>query len=501
MSAKALTGAPQVGRVQAAAGTLAATAAGSVLVYYVTAKTGHGASLKAIGGVVVALLSVALFRSRRIDVALAVGVAYMGMLDGLLRLKTGSSLLTIGRDIILYAAPLGLLLRSAPNCRQWHWPPLTAWVLGWTVCVLVQVLNPDSGPTLHRIISLRQDLEFVPLFFLGYQVVRSRRELRAVLLLVLLIGAANGVVGTYQSTLTPAQLGGWGPGYYAAIHGLNGAAPTTAVGANGQSIVRPPGLGGDMGFGGAVGIAAVPAGIALLLRRRRRTKERLLIAVLLFLATVGVITSQSRASILSCVIGLLALAAMLASSHDGRRVVTGLAVLGAFIAVAVSLLSSNSFARYSSIAPSNLANTVSTSRSGSFSVIGKYLVEFPFGAGIGSSGPAYGQFGASKNTTDGEGQIPFLITEVGIPGLILFLLFQGKVLALSVRRVRNVRDPECRVLLAALIAPLFAFVANWYVGINTVSPPNAPYMWGAIGILAFWVLGRAPGSPVLARSV
>lgn len=502
MTARTLTGSPLSGRVSAAAGTLAATAAGSVLVYYVTAKTGHGASLKAIGEVLVAVFSVALFRSRRIDLALAAGVAYMGLLDGYLRLETGSSTLTMARDLILYASAIGLLLRSAPNCRQWHWPPLTAWVLAWTAFVLVQLLNPASGPTLHRVVSLRQDLEFVPLFFLAYQIVRSRRQLRALMMILLVIGAANGIVGTYQSTLSPARLGTWGSGYYNLIHGANGAAPSTAVGANGQQIVRPPALGGDMGFAGAIGIIALPAGIALLLRRGRRPQERVLITILLLLATLGVITSQSRANILSCVVGLVAFAAMLAASRDGRRVIVGLVVVGALVAVAVSLLSSASLARYRSIAPSNLVSTVATSRADTISLIPTYLKQFPFGAGIGSSGPAFHQYGASAHATNGETQITFLITEVGIPGLILFLLFQGKVLISSVRRIGKVCDPESRLLLAAVIAPLFAFASNWYVGVNTVSPPNAPYMWGAIGILAFWLFRRSPsGAAVIEPAV
>jgi hypothetical protein len=486
---------PATRRLGSLVAGLVATGFGCALVLLLTTKTSKGASATTLGAIIFALTAVWLFRTRKVHLALAVAIAYLGLLDGVLRLESGSSMLTMARDVAFYSVAIGMLVRAAPNMRQWQWPPLTAWVLGWTAIVLVQLLNPSSGPTLHRIVSLRQDLEFVPLFFIGYVVVRSRARLRGLIMLLLVIGGINGAVGLYQSGLSPDQLASWGPGYYSMIHGTNGSAPTTAVGADGKQIVRPPALGGDMGFAGAIGMIALPGGLALLLRRRRSLQERAVIGTLVVFTTLGVLTSQSRASIISAVVGLLAFGAVLAASRDGRRVVTGMAVVGAIVALAVSMLSGGALSRYSSIAPSHLANTVSSSRADTFSLIPTYITAFPFGAGIGSSGPAWKQYGAADNTISGESQITFLIGEVGIPGLLLFVLFQARVLGGAVRRVRKIEDSEIRLLLAALIAALFALVANWYVGINTVSPPNAPFMWGAIGVIAFWLL-RGRNGPV-----
>ncbi len=139
------------------------------------------------------------------------------------------------------------------------------------------------------------------------------------------------------------------------------------------------------------------------------------------------------------------------------------------IGVALSTRLERLAASLHQISPSKLANTVSTSRSGTLSLIPNYMGQFPFGAGLGSSGPAYGNQGSSANTIDGESQITFLIGEVGVPGLVLFIAFQARVLGSAVRRLRRVADSETRILLAGLIAPLFALVANWYSGINTTS--------------------------------
>lgn len=472
--------------------SLAAAAFGAFVVYYVTNRTSSGATPKTILFAVFAFVPLWLFRTRRETLALAIGICYLGLLDGFLRLETGSHTLTMSRDLFIYAPALGMLIRTAQRRERWQWPPLTLWVIGWIAFVCVQLFNPASGPTLHRLIATRQDLEFVPLFFIAYVLVRSRERLRAVLMLLLVISAVNGAVGTYQSTLSPNQLAGWGSGYSSLIKGGANGAPTTAVGANGKQVVRPPALGGDMGFAGALGMIALPGGIGLLLTTRRR-RQQLLLLGLIGLTTMGVITALSRANLISTVVGLLAFAAMLAASREGRRVLLGLLVFAAVAAVAVSSSSGNSLQRYSTISPTNIGSTVTSSRAGTTALIPKYLTTYPFGAGIGASGPAWGQYGSAQNTVNGESQITFLIGEVGIPGLIVFIAFQIKTLGGAVRRIRRIDDSEMRILLAAVIAPLFAFVANWYVGINTTSPPNAPFLWGAIGIIAFWLFsGRAP---------
>lgn len=468
---------------------IGALATGTWVALYLTTKTSHGAGMWSVGVVVAVLAMGWMFTTRRVELALSIAVAYIGLLDGFLRLKTGSSTLTVARDAFLYSVALGMLVRAIVRRERFRWPPLTVWVVGWTAFVLVQLANPNSGPTMHRLVSLRQDLEFVPLFFLGYAVVRTKKRLQTLLILLLAIGGVNGAVGLYQSTLSPGQLAAWGPGYSNLLNPKGPlAAPTTAVGANGKPIVRPPALGGDMGFAGALGMTVLPAGIALLLIRRRNNAQRLLIGGLVILTTLGVMTSESRSAVLSAVVGLLAFTAMLAASREGKKVMVGLLVFGAVLGAALAGVSSGSLSRYDSISPDKVTATVSSARN--TDLIPTYMSRFPFGAGLGASGPAFGQSGNAMNTVSGESQFTFLIGEVGIPGLLLFLAFQGRVLGGSVRRLRRVRDSETRILLAAIIAPLFAYVANWYVGTSTTSPPNAPFMWGAIGILSFWLLSR-----------
>src|SRR5919197_1017689 len=73
----------------------------------------------------------------------------------------------------------------------------------------------------RTVASLRPHIEFLPLFFLAYLAVRTKRQLRAALALLVVIGAANGIVTFVQFSLTPDQLASWGPGYAAKIEGTD----------------------------------------------------------------------------------------------------------------------------------------------------------------------------------------------------------------------------------------------------------------------------------------
>jgi hypothetical protein len=444
-------------------------------------------------GLLFAVVPLCMLVSPRVEVSLAILLVYLGVADGVIKLQSGSQFATLGRDVLLYSIAVGMLLRTVARGDTIRWPPLSGWVLAWCTVVLVQLLNPDNSGWAHALVSLRQDLAFVPLFFIAATVMTSVGRLRGFLLILLIVAAVNGVVGLVQSSLSPDQFASWGSGYSDLVNGRNGA-PRLAVGANGESRVRPPGLGGDMGFAGILSAIALPGGLALLLSQRS-TRNKLVIGGLIVLAGLGPITSQSRSAMLTTVVALLVFAALVSLSQQFKRVLTGLAVMAVIATAAVFIVSSTSdsdpFYRYQSIGPTRVFDTTVESRSGTFSLIPEYLAQYPFGAGIGSVGPAYGQFGKPKYALNGESQFTFLIVEVGIPGLLLFLTFQAYLLTTAVRRVRRVVDPEAQMLLAGVVAPLFGFVVNWIVGINTTSSPNAPYLWFATGIISFWLMRRS----------
>lgn len=475
--------------------TSCAGAAALCLALFVSTKAADVSAAAPLGALLFFVLPVWLFVNRRVEQSLAVLVVYLALLDGYLKLKVNVEAMALGRDVLLYAIALGMLARTILRHRAVRIPPLTGWLVAWTAVVLVQLLNPANGSWLHSLSSLRQDLEFIPLFFIGYAVITSTKRLRAFLVLLLAVAAVNGAVGLVQSGLSPAELSGWGPGYAALIQGKDGA-PRTSVGAHGEARVRPPGLGSDMGFAGILGAIALPGGLALLLTRRRGSPAMWVVAPMMVLAVIGVITSQSRGIMITALLAGITFLGLMAVSRQASRAIVSLVAAGIVVFISLTIVTGNdeeALYRYRSIVPGKIVQTTIDARASTASDIPVYLVKFPVGAGIGSVGPAAGKIGGStRNTPSAESQFLFLIAEVGIPGLLVFLAFYTHLLSIVVTRLRRLREREHQMLLAGLAAPLFAFVPNWIVGVNTTSTPNAPYLWFAAGVLSHWLVTREP---------
>ena len=438
--------------------------------------------------------------SERYEWSLALLMVYLGLADGYLKLKTGSSHVTLIRDMLLYALVAGALIRVAMRREAIRWPPLSGWVFAWLIVVAVQLFNAGNGTVAHSLASVRPHAEWVPLFFLAYYVMRSRDRIRRFLLLLLAVAAINGVVGLVQVGLTPEQLSGWGPGYQRAINGEGegegGVSARTFADSEGNTRVRPFALGSDFGFGGIVGLIAVPAALGLL-ALSRRPGTRAITALLSIGVVLAVATSEARTAVLGAFIAAFAYAGLTVTSRAGLRSVLALGLAVVVALVTASVLSSGSekgsFDRYESISsPSKAVSTAIDYRKETFGLIPTYATAFPLGHGIGSAGPAASVPGGPNSSgLTAESEPTYLLIELGIPGLIVMLGFNLTLFYVIVTRIRRIKDRELRILLTALAAPLFAIFASWWVGVATAGVPAAPYLWFAAGTLSFWLLGRS----------
>jgi hypothetical protein len=433
-----------------------------------------------------------MFCTERPELALAVLLVYLGLADGFLKLKVGTEMPTLGRDLLLYALAVGMLLRAVVRRESFDLPPLTLWVGAFVVVVLVQLLNPANQSMAHSVASLRQHIEFVPLFFIAYTVMRSKDRLRLFFLLLLAVTCVNAGVALVQFNMTPDQLAGWGPGYSDLINGV-GAAPRTAEGEDGEATVRPPGLGSDMGFAGTLGGVALPGAIALLALGRFNRRQAMLAGLMTPGAVIAIVTSQSRSVVVVGVVTLLVFGMLALFAGQALRLMLALLAVGVLALSAVSFVGSQSgegaFYRYSSVAPGKVFGTTVDSRRDTLADIPEYIRKYPLGAGIGSVGPAANFMGESR-PLNAESQFTFMIVELGILGLLVFIAFQARVLALVLSRLRRVADSEARLLLVAIVTPTVSFVALWVIGVTTTSTPNAPYIWFAAGTAAWWLAAR-----------
>lgn len=448
------------------------------------------------GGAAVGVgIGVWMFFSERAERPLAVFLLYLGLLDGYLKLKTESSLTTLGRDALLYAIAIGILARSSLRRQALRLPPLSGWIFAFVAVVVVQLANPQNTGLQHTVGALRPHLEFVPLFFVGYAVLQTSNRLRTFLLLMLVIATANGVVGLVQLNLTPDQLASWGPGYRDRIKGtgtgvdkVSGRVYATANGK--ETRTRPFGLGSDSGSGAGWGMLALGGALALIALAARGSPGRL--ALLLCAGPpLAIITGQGRALVIASVIALLAYAAF---ATTARRLIptltsllVGIAVVAGVIAYVADTSGSGVFDRYKTISPDKVSSTTSDDRGKSIDRIPGFFVDYPLGNGLGFVGPAAGFAGGGGEGSDGETEPTFLLSELGIPGLLVVLGFQLHLLWLGVTRIRRL-DGEERMFVAALLSGLVGISVVWISAATTANAPFAPFLWLAGGALSYWLI-------------
>ena len=258
--------------------------------------------------------------------------------------------------------------------------------------------------------------------------------------------------------------------------------------------MRPPALGSDLGFGGILGVLALPGLLALLGSGGVRQKGFL---VLLSLgALLAIATSLQRLAVLGAVVAAVALAALSASA--GRRatnVLAGLLVIAALAFALAAVLAPSAgkgvFSRYDSIAPDKAAATSFNYRDDTIAQIPAVVEAYPFGAGLSVAGAGKSFGGSFTPLVDGhaataESQYNYVNLELGLPGLALWVALSVMVISLAVRSLRKIADLELRLSLAAIFATVIAFTIMGFVGPTMSSLPFGPFFWFAVGIAAYW---------------
>ena len=448
----------------------------------------------AVGAIAFLLLAAWCFTHRRVDRSLAVLGLYLGLFDGYLKLKTGSPFMTLARDVLVVAIAAGALFRAMTSQRSLPLPPLGGLVLAFSAVVFVELFNPQGPGTAVGVGGVRQHLEFVPLFFLGYAFMRRETQIRKLIFILVVCAAAGGVVSYIQSTLSPQELADWGPGYSERILGTGAfeGAPRVTFDENGvPTAVRPFGLGSDLGAGAVAAALALPALIAMMMVAKGMGRVALLpLAIGIGLA---IATSGTRAALITVFVTMLAFGLIAVASRNGLRVMAGLAVSAILVYGAFGVLGQDNSTtnRAKSITPGKAVSTFTQERASSVAKFGEYATKYPFGLGVGTVGPAAAAFTdrpIATQTLNTETEWNFLVLEVGLVGLALFLALNVRLMALALRRIRRLADPAMRLQLAALAAPLFGLIVAGFGGATTASVPPAPYFWFVAGVLSYWLV-------------
>ncbi len=220
------------------------------------------------------------------------------------------------------------------------------------------------------------------------------------------------------------------------IDGTDGIAPRGFADSTGQEHTRPFALGSDMGFGGMVGLLAAPAVFALLSLSRNR-KLKVAASVMAAGVVMAVVTSQARVAIVGgrgrghrlhaardLVTPSFPIDLGLRCGHCDR--IRGSLRVGIRQQLAPVRSVQEHRTQFGLLHCVQLPNWHSER-------LPTYMVNYPLGAGLGTVGPASTALGSGGNhTLDAESEPTYLLIELGIPGLVVLLAFQLRVIKLSV---------------------------------------------------------------------
>jgi hypothetical protein len=465
-------------------------------------------SVAIVGILLGAAIVVALIVSTRYTVTLTFLALYLGLLDGPIKLESASQAASTVRDVLISAIALGMILRLLAKRESVTMPPLSRWVLAFVAVVVIEAVNPNTHGLLKILGGYRQELEWVPFFFFAYLMMRDRQRFRQLFLILGVIALANGVVGAVQARLSPTQLASWGPGYSERITGNSGAEQTgRTYSVEGVSHPRPPALGSDAGFGGGVGVIALPGLLALLAVGRLRRRWPVLLLCLG--ALLGIATAASRTSIVIAGVTLLVFAGL--SVIAGLRVsrpLMGLAVVAVLAFVVASALEAADgnaiFARQESLSSvSSAEESGGDAKEKHLSQIPGDILHDPFGLGLATAGSA-GGFGGHQSLSVEEQQVSggsaynLLTVELGAPGLLLWIGLTVNVLVLAIRRLRRIADPELRTYLVAVLTAFIALTVQGFAGTTLAVSPAGIYLWFVPGVIAYWFAG--PGRRAMTKN-
>jgi hypothetical protein len=361
----------------------------------------------------------------------------------------------------------------------------------------LMLLHPQTNSVVAGSAQIALYLSIMAPVFWAPSFVKSPERLRRVLWLMLVCNGINAFFGVMQVR----DPGTWMPRDFSAVtEGSEfGLDAVSFRGPNGETIVRPPGL------GDAPGAVSGPAALALFLGlvftvEKGKWWQRILGGVFAILGAAALFFSEVR-SLFLISIGIL-IVYLLLQVFQGRYrqalLLTGIAIT----VIVVAFLRSSSMGgegvvdRIATIFEDDPVTFYQKNRGGqvvdSFSEI---LPEYPLGAGLGRWGMINLYFGSRSSTAPPpiwvEIQIPAWIVDGGVPLLILYSLALWITFSHQVRVVFRGRDPKVQVLATIILATNVGVACLCLSYPVFVSPLGAQF-WFLSGALYGVARGTAP---------
>jgi hypothetical protein len=385
-----------------------------------------------------------------------------------------------------YASSLGMLALYTTQRSRESLPRSAALLVGALLLLVVNLLQPSSQLNAGVAQCVFQLSIAAPLFW-AHKAVRSALRLERLIVLVFVLNAASAAVGVLQvyfpEQFMPAEFNSLGlrlNQYY--LDGL------TYEGADGRSIIRPPGLTDQPGAAASAGALTAILGLGLLLRRRRPLQ----VAAILAAVTLGfasIYFSQVR-SLLLATIGASAVLSVVALRRGrlvgaSRTLFAGAVIVVASFAWATTTGGEAVSDRFETLQGTGAIDAYREGR-GSFvaETTGELLDKYPLGAGVGRWGMMNTYFGNPFNSLAEPIYVEIQLTGWLLDGGVLMWMLYGGATLLSLWaafRCSGAREPQLAE------AAIIVLGAQAYVLALTLA---APVFNSQLGIL-FWTLAGA----------
>jgi hypothetical protein len=411
------------------------------------------------------------------------------LLWGALLFIPGMQALRLVVRVLPYATSLAALgyfvLRRAGRDRL---PPSAPWLIGVFALLGLNLLHDSS----HLMAGVGQGMLQVaiaaPAFWAG-SVVHSRARFDRVLWLVFLaslLSAGLGVLQTYYpERFLPPEFSS-----LAQAMNPNIVESLTYEGADGQSIIRPPGLSDLPGGAAVAGMMAVVLGVALASHPTTAFVWRLATLGAAAVGMTALYLTQVRSLSVLAVASVLLMAAV--RVRQGKVALGGWIVAGGVALVAASFVwatavgGSAVYDRFASLFGDGVINTYQESR-GSFLkyTVVELLEQYPLGAGLGRWGMMQVYLGDPTHWDAPPIYVELQITGWLLDGGVLMWVLYGGALLAAVRYAYLVSvhglDDTLRSMATVVLSFLVAIVGMCFSG---------PVFNTQLGIV-FWTLAAS----------
>ena len=438
--------------------------------------------------ILVPLLLWAAFRDS--ERAIYVYIAWCWM-DGTIRGVVGSSALSIvARDIVLGIIVVGWGAQRLQTRLQspLRWPPGSLLVVLFVINCLLQIFNPYSLGIVQSIGGLKLHLSPIPVFFVGYDVIRRRGQVRSLFVFLTLASLVIGLVSFVQyfegQNWTWAHFPGTKEAMSQSIHATQAGATISKI-----ASFKPP---GTTAFGGGTAAyvsIAFPLTFALLMLPRKdkfsRAMKAGLLAILLAFIVIMLVNGL-RSALVSAIAEVLTAGAFI-GGRLRSRILIGVALCGVLGLIAFTYSEGLSQGGVTDRYASTFANPVQElhrDRRTFFDDAAFITTNSPLGVGLGRILAGTGRFGTNDNSLDfvvySESYLGEIMYETGLPGGLLISVIAIAFVLRGYSALAQISDATDRFLLTAILGILVVTFANFFVTPVLIAPP---------GSVLFWLLG------------